>query len=606
MTSFIAYHGVSAVTHQQQVDDLSAQGYRPVSLSVSGTPSDARYSTIWILRTGPPWVAIHGFSAHAYQQRFDELTAQGFAPVIVTATGAVSEAIFAAIFEHGVRRPWFARHHLRWDPFEDPNTLIHENQRAIKNGFIPRCLVAYGEEADIRFTGIWIQNDDSIPWTWWLTTGEAYQRFFTALVLAGTRPAYVAPAPGGRILSVFRDEPIGAWWARHGLSSNEYQAEFDIRVATGSRPVLVQSQGTGDATRYAAVFAFDDAPVSRHWRVTGDLFSAAEELDDLVHACMQANAIRAGSVALARNGQLIAGRGYTWAEADYKTIQPDTRFRVASLSKIFTAAAIQRLVTDGKLSWDTPAFPFLGITVPILFSQVPDPHVNTITVEQLTRHTGGLQRDFDSDLRTIASLLGLSFTPSRNELVHYLYGQPLDHAPGTGEPLYSNSAFTVLTSLVERASGLPYLSYLSELLLRPVNIADVSIGRTIRDGRLSEEVPTYDHPGVKDSQLDLSPGTLAPNAYGGDFVLEVVEGSGGLIASPASIARFIGGHAVWDVGARAPNTRYGTLDGTCAGAVSRADGLDFAFVFNRRVSDVVRNDLTASLNKLFDQYADQL
>lgn len=33
-------------------------------------------------------------------------------------------------------------------------------------------VVAYGEEADIRFTGIWIENDDSIPWTWWLTTGR--------------------------------------------------------------------------------------------------------------------------------------------------------------------------------------------------------------------------------------------------------------------------------------------------------------------------------------------------------------------------------------------------------------------------------------------------
>src|SRR5438874_1385027 len=114
MTDFTAYHGVSGASHQQHVDQLSAQGYRPVSISVSGDPLDPRY---------------------------------------------------AAVFEQGVTDLWFARHGLRWDPVIDPDTLTHENQRAFDSGFIPRCLAVYGASSDPRFAGIWVKNTAPTPWS---------------------------------------------------------------------------------------------------------------------------------------------------------------------------------------------------------------------------------------------------------------------------------------------------------------------------------------------------------------------------------------------------------------------------------------------------------
>ena len=51
---------------------------------------------------------------------------------------------------------------------------------------------------------------------------------------------------------------------------------------------------------------------------------------------------------------------------------------------------------------------------------------------------------------------------------------------------------------------------------------------------------------------------------------------------------------------RALATRYGTLDGTISGAVSRGDGLDMAFVFNRRTSDAEHDQITALINNVLN------
>jgi CubicO group peptidase (beta-lactamase class C family) len=81
--------------------------------------------------------------------------------------------------------------------------------------------------------------------------------------------------------------------------------------------------------------------------VTGTSIPPVTGFDNLVRRFMAAHAIRAGPVAMVRDGQLVLSQGYTWAEEPYAITQADGLFRVASLSKIFTAAAIDRLVRTG-------------------------------------------------------------------------------------------------------------------------------------------------------------------------------------------------------------------------------------------------------------------
>jgi CubicO group peptidase (beta-lactamase class C family) len=594
MSQFVAYYGLTAPSHQARVDDLSARGFRPISLNVSGVPESARYAAVWVQEPGPAWVAVHGLSASDYQTKFDALTASGYAPVLVSATGAAEQASFTALFEQGVNRPWFARHGLRWGPETDPDTILHENNRAFAAGLIPLCLAIYGTPADRRFAGIWMQNQEAVDCSWWLIAPDAYQRFFEALVEAGGRPAGLSVASDGWLLAVFQNDQIGTWWARHGLTAEEYQVEFDARVAAGLMPLWVQAGGSGADTRYASFFAETRSPQPRQWTAVGNTTGEFPQLDDRVQTFMMQQGIRAGSVAIARHGELLASRGYTWAESTYPITQPDSLFRIASLSKLFTTAAIARLVQSGQLTWDTPAYPFLGITSALLPDQTPDPATATLTVRQLLLHTSGLVRD--ANLWEISDRLNLTEPVSRDQMLRFMYGEPLAFPPGH-QAMYSNLGYLLLTALIEQAAGLPYLDYLNQALLHPEGLQDVWVGHTPAQSRLPGEV-TYDALTVGPSLLQPNTTMMAPTAYGGDFRLEAIAGSGGLVTSASTIAQFISRHAVWlsetptgEIldGCR-PAARYGKLAGTTSIAVSKTNGIDFVCLFNRAVSDDAQDD----------------
>lgn len=578
MSKFVAYHGLTAQSHQAHVDDLSSRGFRPISLNVSGLPEDARYAAVWIQAPGSVWVAVHGLSASGYQAKFDNLTAAGYAPVLISATGTIEYASFTALFEQEVNRPWFARHNLRWWPETDPDTIQHENNRAFTAGLMPICLSVYGTPEARRFAGVWFQNEAAVGWSWWLISPDAYQHFFDALVEAGGRPACLSVAPDGWLLAVFRDDQIGPWWARHGLTADQYQVEFDARVAAGLLPLWVQSGGAGMNTRYACLFAPTRSPQPRQWTAVGSDTCTFPQLDERVQVFMMQQGIRAGTVAIVRQGALLVSRGYTWAEQTYAITQPDSLFRIASLSKLFTTAAIARLVQSGQLTWDTSAYPFLGITSAILPEQTPDLAMPTITVRQLLLHTSGLVRD--ANLWDISDRLNLTEPVSRDQIIRFMYGEPLVFPPGH-QPMYSNLGYILLTALVEQAAGLPYLDYLNQVILHPEGLQDVWVGHTPAQARLPGEV-TYDALTVGPSLLQPGTTIIAPTAYGGDFRLEAIEGSGGLVTSAPTIAQFISRHAVWlsetptgeilDV--RRPAARYGKLAGTTSIAVSKTNGID--------------------------------
>ncbi|MBF9130159.1 serine hydrolase [Plantactinospora sp. S1510] len=611
MSGFAAYHQVDGTTHRRRFDELAGDGFRPVALNVSGDPGDPRYAAVWVRRPGPAWQGVHGLSARDYQSCVDELSDLGFAPTVLSVVGTSGAEVFAAVFEQRADEQWFARHGLGWGPDTNPDSLAFQQRRAYDEGYVPRCLAVYGQPTDRRFAGVWVRNSDAVPWSWWWTDCGAYQRFFAGLVEGGMRPAALSVATDGRVLSVFRGDQVGAWYAGHGMSADAYQQVFDAQNAEGRRPIVVAVGGAGDRARYAGVFAADDVPTSRRWNVTGADFAGADDLDAALRRFMVHRGIRAGSVAIGRAGTIVGSRGYTWAEPGCPVTAPGTTFRIASLSKIFTAAVVSRLVEAGRLAWNTAAFPFVGITSPLPSGTVVDPAVNAITVEQLVLRTSRLPRDFDREQREIAAQLGVPAAPVPLDiLLRYLYGLPLAGDVPTGG-LYSNTAFQLLTVVVERASGLPFIGALDRYVLAEMDITDVAVGATAVRARQPGEVVGYDHADVHASQLDFAPDALAPNAYGGDLVLETAAGSGGLITSAPSIARTIARYPVWNADrthltGREVNTRYGATDGTSSGASSRRDGLDFAFLFNRRVSEAERGEIRDAINAVLHTHGRSL
>ena len=167
--------------------------------------------------------------------------------------------------------------------------------------------------------------------------------------------------------------------------------------------------------------------------------------------------MRAGSLAVARQGKLLFARAYTWAEPDYPVAQADSPFRVASVSKAFTAAVIHQLLQAKKLELSQPVFPWLGLDRAALPGQTVDPRLATITVQQLINHRGGWNSraaNFDPvfSMRRIARRLGLRVGPSSRDIARFMVGEPLQFTPGTQER-YSNFGYVVLGLVAEKAGA---------------------------------------------------------------------------------------------------------------------------------------------------------
>ncbi|MGF6419032.1 CubicO group peptidase (beta-lactamase class C family) [Stenotrophomonas sp. AN71] len=165
-----------------------------------------------------------------------------------------------------------------------------------------------------------------------------------------------------------------------------------------------------------------------------------------------------GAAVLAlRDGQPVFRRGYGLAVVeDGSLVTTASSFRLASISKQFTAAAVLLLVEDGRLGLDQRARQWLP--------ELP-PAAATITIRQLLSHTGGLLDYEDlmdpADRRQVhdADVLALLSREDR-----------LNFAPGT-QYRYSNSGYALLALIVGRASGQDFATFLQQRIFRPLGMA---------------------------------------------------------------------------------------------------------------------------------------
>jgi CubicO group peptidase (beta-lactamase class C family) len=592
-----AYHGVSGATHQQRFNELSAQGYRMISLSVYGDPANPQYAAVWVKRAGPGWAAVHGVDAAGYQAKFDQFVAAGMLPVLVSATGPRAKPVFAAVFEQQTAPTWMARHGLVDGPESTAGTLANVTAWAKANNCIPKTIAIYGGAGDRTYAGVWLPNTVGVKWqSPSVGDGNAYQAAFNAYTQVPLRVASVDASDALRYAAVFTDDSVGPWVARHGLTSADYQAEFDKQVALGRYPISVQGGGSASDVRYAAVFAGQDQPVARAWTQIDAVGAGYTGVHAVMRDLMRGRGIRAGQLAVRKNGVLKLSTGYTWAEPGYALTQPSSLMRVASVSKAFTCAAIRKLVNDGKLNLNQAVFPLLGITSVALPSQIRDPRIDSVTVRNCVDHTGGWVRrvsGVDPVFRTrdFARALKLPGRASKRDVARYMYGEPLQYTPGDSttydsDDRYSNFGYVLLGLVVEQVTGKPFVNSLAAN-------GPVAVGATLHSGRQAGEV-TYDESGIGSSAWDPYSDTSVPGAYG-NFLVEAMDSGGGLITTAPAVTSLISTNAVWGLGGRAPGyARSGSMPGTSSYAMSRSDGIDWCYILN--ASEIF--DAPATLAKL--------
>lgn len=188
-----------------------------------------------------------------------------------------------------------------------------------------------------------------------------------------------------------------------------------------------------------------------------------------------------------------------------------SRFKIGSVTKVFTGALIHRFIEDGKLAYDTPIDRF--------FPGFPDG--GTITVRHLLEHTSG-----------IVDMLGLAevrANPVRNwppaELVALVEKQPLAFRPGARQA-YSNTGFLMLAVICERISGRTYDDLVGEMFTRGLGMASLVPGN---DTAIVPHLSCGYASGGESGALQLP--MMAS--------LAVAKGTGNLEATPSDVVRLV-------------------------------------------------------------------
>jgi CubicO group peptidase (beta-lactamase class C family) len=550
--AMVATHDRSHDDFQTQWNTLVPQGFRPISLCVYGDRAAPLYAAVWIQRGGPPFAGIHGATAAQFQTFFDTWAAQGFSPVLLTATGPPDNPVFASIMEWSATGVSLTRHVLRTGSGNDSGTIDYWLAEARRNNWIPRCIAPYGTATDRRFAIVLDPNPVRELWSvagWWGENASDYQARFTAQTQQWARPALVSVNPDATFTSVFR-----AWVARHNLTSAGYQAEYNTLVAQGYYPIHVQAGGPPASTRFAALFATRDVPAPRAYTQTGTNVPAFAPVDDKVRNYMSATGTRAIGVAIMRGGRLVHARGYTWAEAGYPLTQPTTMFRLASCSKPLTSIAIYQLIQARRLRLSTTMQSVLALQPPP--GRTIDPRFGNITVEHLLTHTAGWDRSEVSDLpfppNMVANAFGQANLPvSKLQVARYMAGQPLQFAPGA-EQEYSNLGYLLLGLIIERLRGTTYTAAVQQRMFTPLGLTRPHRSPTRQadqrpgSARQHDTAPGWDDLRIAPSAFNGPAAGSAerfPLGYGGED-LNLFDAFGGWAMAPVDYAKILAAFAV--------------------------------------------------------------
>lgn len=203
-----------------------------------------------------------------------------------------------------------------------------------------------------------------------------------------------------------------------------------------------------------------------------------------------------GSLLVAKDGKVLISKGYGMANIEVEVPNtPQTKFRLGSVTKQFTAMAILQLQQQGKLNVQDPICRYI--------QDCPEAW-QPITIHHLLTHTSGIHNFTTSS--SYAELKKQS--TSVIKIVEQFRDLPLDFVPGERWS-YSNSGYIVLGHIIEEVSGQPYAIFLQNNIFEPLQMADTGYD----DNRkvITHRAAGYSNTTVNADYIDMS----IPYAAGG-------------------------------------------------------------------------------------------
>jgi len=216
-------------------------------------------------------------------------------------------------------------------------------------------------------------------------------------------------------------------------------------------------------------------------------------IDHFISSAAQHQAF-SGTVLIAQNGKILLDKGYGWADQSQRLPnRPSTRFRIASVTKQFTAMAILLLQEQGKLRVQDP--------ICLYISGCPATW-KTITIQHLLTHTSGIP-DYVTTFPPQQAA-----TPA--ELIAAFESKPLDFATGT-KWSYSNSGYAILGFIIEKVSGESYSAFLQQAIFQVLHLSNT--GYDQNSPSLPGHATGYKQPWVKADYIDMSVPYAAGTLY---------------------------------------------------------------------------------------------
>lgn len=521
------YHDQTLAFHQARYATLASAGYRPVAIDVAGDLQNQRWSAIWEQRGGLPWTADFGRSETAFASWRTARLAEGYRDTWITSSGAGANRVYGGIMVQGGQVPIVGLDFTR-DDVEDAVEQAHDTDRLLVSASV------HGTASNPRFAVVFADNPNGVRWGYSLgDTASSYQEVFDTFVgKCWSRPAIVTTSDSQSYLSVFHDDEVGEWVARHGLTKRSYETTEATLAGQGYQPCQIMVSGLGSAARYAALFV-RGTPASYQVTTTGPGVPAFAPIDDLIvgptgsrgGGFMQQNNAREAAIAIAKDGRLVFARGYTYAVPGAPITQPTSGFRVASLSKSVSAIAFFHLMQGRSLITTRSKLVDL-----VALGTPRDPRVNDMRMQHLIDHTSGYTGTWPT---TVVNKL----QQARNDIQNEWLLSP----PGTSAK-YSNSGFQMLGLVIEEQTGSTYWDYVRQNLLAPL---DITRSHLITSGPVSGDVRCQEGSWGGSRLLQVSRTTLLPwwplvnRAY--DVTPVSMDASGGLVMSPVDYVRLLSG-----------------------------------------------------------------
>lgn len=292
-------------------------------------------------------------------------------------------------------------------------------------------------------------------------------------------------------------------------------------------------------SRLTLLLAVAADPAAAQWTVTGTPVPELAAFDSAMQTFMTARNIPSGQLAVTWQGRLVLARGYSYNPGPNDLlVQPDSLFRLASVSKPVTSTLVHRLAQDGQLDLDQTLASLVDLAP--LPGQVADPRLATVTVRDLLEHLGGFngwpQANADPMFADAAHALAHSvpLPVGQAQITRTVSGVAMAAEPGSTYR-YSNYGYMLLGRIVEAASGMSYQRYCDQVFNR-IGVWDFRMARSAMTGRYGNEV-FYNSGTTSTTVIDPS-GAVVPVEYGG-FNIENLGGAGNRVGNAIELVRWL-------------------------------------------------------------------